>query len=66
MIFYMPCIAYINPYFRAPSPLKPLKNQKNQIIFQKKQTKTIEKQMSKKGLGDKTGLKQVPSGPNEL
>jgi len=26
MIFYMPGISYINPYFRAPSPLKPLKS----------------------------------------
>ena len=26
MIFYMPSISYINPYFRAPSPLKPLKS----------------------------------------
>ena len=26
MIFYMPGISYINHYFRAPSPLKPLKS----------------------------------------
>ena len=26
MIFLMPVISYINPYFRAPSPLKPLKS----------------------------------------
>ena len=26
MIFYMPGISYINPYFRAPSPPKPLKS----------------------------------------
>ena len=26
MIFYMPGISYINPYFRAPSPLNPLKS----------------------------------------
>ena len=26
MIFYMTSISYINPYFRAPSPLKPLKS----------------------------------------
>ena len=26
MIFYMPGISYINPYFLAPSPLKPLKS----------------------------------------
>ena len=25
MIFYMASISYINPYFLAPSPLKPLK-----------------------------------------
>ena len=26
LIFYMPSISYINPYFRATSPLKPLKS----------------------------------------
>ena len=26
MIFYMPGISYINPYFRAPRPPKPLKS----------------------------------------
>ena len=26
MIFYVTSISYINPYFRAPSPLKPLKS----------------------------------------
>ena len=26
MIFYMTSISYINPYFLAPSPLKPLKS----------------------------------------
>ena len=26
MIFYMPGISYINPHFRAPRPLKPLKS----------------------------------------
>ena len=26
MMFYVTSISYINPYFRAPSPLKPLKS----------------------------------------